>query len=210
MSLVRGVLGDTWRQLEINASIVILFGRRTQVQLSQGHLAAMSRRQIIERVSHDGIVRNIEPLTVFEHQCCLRLIFSWSWRSIRWRISLGSSSATCALRIAVSTYDRGSRTASIKDCRSASVIFLIRRVVETRIDRHRIRYRVDGAPHWTKIVAAVITPRSHPVGVRRKQRINAAVGKSWSTVKPICPKRRYAWPDSGCGTRVSTEAYLCH
>lgn len=69
------------RQLKADAKVVVLFRCGFQVKIRNGNLAVVSGRQLIQHVSHDGVILHFDLVAILEDQHGLRLI--WDGRFSR-------------------------------------------------------------------------------------------------------------------------------
>src|SRR5579862_3175164 len=114
------------RQPEIDAAIVVLLRGGSQIQFSKRNFVMTPRRQVVQRVSDDGVVLNFKLVPVFENEDSLRLVRN---RSLRRRVR-GRRFSFCLrpawprICIRVGTRRR-SVPATIEDGRTATVILFL-------------------------------------------------------------------------------------
>ena len=53
---------------EVDAAVVVLFLGGQEIEIRESNLPGMARSQIVERLTDDGVVANLQLMTVFENE----------------------------------------------------------------------------------------------------------------------------------------------
>src|SRR5581483_5922290 len=180
--------------IEVDATVIVFFFCGVQVDVGQRDTPWMSRSEIEECRSDDGIVFNIELMAIFKYQRCrwrgircgsgkAALVRGMSGRGVRFGRDIGTSTGT----------------ATIEDGRSALVVGLVVRLflfrtIGIRVDV--IRDRI-GIPVGARIAAIVARA---PMTV-----VNGMIRAGGTRRVPAWADRSYAWRGAVDGATADTR-----